>query len=144
MGDVSDDRETTELLGALRRLAAHDDSELGRAFRELNARMERGDVPAGWQPPETEAIVASVVQFGVLHADMWAIDQRPWYGTPAEFTRRLISTTIRHLLETGLLSLAPDITAKLDDPVSVGPVPSTWPAVPDDDERDPASPSVPV
>lgn len=72
-------------------------------------------------PPPAE-LVDQVVRMGVAHADMWAISNPP-AGTMAEYTRGMIATTIRHLLEVGLLVVADDAPAVLD----AGPVPSRWP-----------------
>jgi hypothetical protein len=74
-----------------------------------------------------EGTVASIVQYGVLHADMWAMDNQSWPGTRAEYTRVLIGTAIRHLLEVGLLAVPGDIEDRLTHPVAMGPVPSKWP-----------------
>lgn len=76
----------------------------------------------------TEDQVSVIVRFAVFHADMWAIDNARWEGSRAEFTRRMIDTTIRHLGELGLITLPPDIDELLDRPQPLGPVPSRWPA----------------
>jgi hypothetical protein len=36
------------------------------------------------------------------------------YETPAEFTRRLVNRAIRHLVDVGLLAVAPDAEKKME------------------------------
>jgi hypothetical protein len=70
-------------------------------------------------------LARQVIQFGVFAADMEALKPRPvssvpnpdgsaQYETPAEYTRRIITAAIVHLIEVGLLVIPDDAREKMD------------------------------
>ena len=72
-------------------------------------------------------LVEQVVRMGHFHADMWATGHASEARTMADYVHGVVGTTIRHLLEVGLLQVADDAPAVLAAGVAVGPVPSSWP-----------------
>ena len=77
-------------------------------------------------------VARTVIRYGVFAADMEALKPRPVSSvrnpdggpqgeTAAEFTRRIITTAITHLLDNGLLAIPDDAEARMDEgiPLSV-------------------------
>ncbi len=66
-----------------------------------------------------EENLKNILRVAVLASDLWSMDNEPWYGTRAEYTRGLVHTAIRHAVEQGLLVLPEDIGERLDQPISM-------------------------
>lgn len=83
----------------------------------------------------TMDLTQEIVHIGVLAADMEALrqpvpfssvrnpDGSRQHETPAEHTRRLVGTAIRHLLEQGLLAVTPDAEERMNQGIPIQRVP---------------------
>lgn len=82
-------------------------------------------------PAYDQELARQVIRFGMFTADMEALKPRPVSSvrgpdgraqgeTAHEFVKRVVSTTITHLLDTGLLAIPGDARERMEQGVPLG------------------------